>query len=156
MVSYVTVTIRRDVPYPLDTAYAWLTDYQDDDPARAGAIVTKREVIERAEDKVILHGGVATLGIEREGRGEISLHPPDRWEAQLYDAKERKADHYEYRLEPRGEEACELIVDYHFIAPKLKHKVKLNAAKPAVRRELEKMWDGFFAAMDEELTQAEA
>lgn len=155
MVDTVTIRYERRLEQPLDAAYRWLTDYQDDDPERAGSIIRKREVVEEDEDRVVLEGELETIGRTMEGRAVVELDPPDAWTANLYDQKGRRSGVYEYRLEPL-DEGCRLIVDYQLAAPTLKHKALLWIGKPLIRRELATMWDGFVEAMREELAHAEA
>lgn len=147
-----TVSVRYERPLdaPLDDAFAWLTDYRDDDADRTGAIIEDRRVIEKSPDRILLEGELKTLGRRIDGRAEITLNPPDAWTAELYDTKDRPSGVYEYRLNPR-EEGCHLSVDYAFVAPKLKHKLMLTLSKPLIKRELDKMWEGFHQAMNEEI-----
>lgn len=155
MVRWVHVPYRRDLPHRLDDAFAWLTDYDEGDADRAGAIITRRRPVEAGPDRVVLEGRLDTLGRSYEGRAVVELHPPDRWVADMFDEKDRKWGHNEYRLEPRADEGgCTLTVDYRFVAPKLRHLVQLTLAKPLIRREVDRMWDGFVEAMAEDLGPA--
>lgn len=152
MVARRTLTYRRRVPYPVDIAYAWLTDYADDDPDRTEEIIKRRPVVERTDEMVVLDATIEIFGKNVSRRAEIDLMPPNRWRARAIDKKGRTGDVYEYRLEPReGGATSELIVDYHFITPKFKHKLQLALLRRSVYRKLDKMWDGFFAAMADEV-----
>lgn len=146
----VSVRYERSLDAALDDAFAWLTDYRDDDADRTDAIIEDRRVIERGPERILLEGKLETLGRRIDGTAEVTLNPPDAWTAKLYDTKNRPSGVYEYRLEPR-EVGCHLIVDYQFVAPKLKHKLMFTLSKPFIKRELDKMWEGFHEAMNEEV-----
>lgn len=153
-VDHIHVEYRRIFDHPLDEAYAWLTDYDEADPQRAGGIIQERTEIEKkAEDLIIFDGHIKAMGRDARGHAEVELDPPDHWTAYLHDQKGRLGDIYDYRLEPVDEDRCELIVDYAFAAPKLKHKIQLMVGKPLIRRKLDGMWAGFAEAMDEDLGQ---
>lgn len=153
-VDHIHVEYRRTFDHALDKAYGWLTDYDEADPQRAGGIIQERTAIEeRADDLIVFDGHIKTMGRDAHGHAEVELDPPDHWTAYLHDEKGRLGDIYDYRLEPKGEDRCELVVDYAFAAPKLKHKLQLMVGKPLIRRKLDDMWDGFEEAMDRELGQ---
>lgn len=151
MVDTVHLRYERSLSHGVDEAFDWLTDYDDDDASRAGAIIEDRRVVEASEDRIVLEGQLETLGRRIEGTSVVKLDPPDRWTAHLFDEKGRPAGRYEYGLE-RQEQGSLLTVDYGFAAPKLKHKVLLWLSKPLIKRELDKMWAGFEEAMAEELS----
>lgn len=155
MPNWITIRYDRRLPVPLDQAYEWLTDYDEDDADRAGAIIEERVPVEVSEDRVVLEGRLSTLGRETEGWAEVELSPPDRWTAHLYDRKDRKGGLYEYRLEPE-DGGSRLVVDYHVRAPRLRDRVLITLLKPWIRREIDEMWDGFVEAMVEELEVAAA
>lgn len=155
MPDWITIRYDRRLPVPRDQAYEWLTDYEEDDPDRAGAIIEERRVVEETEDRVVLDGRISTLGRRMEGRAEVELSPPDAWTAHLYDTKDRKGGRYEYRLEPE-DGGSRLVVAYHVRAPRLRDRLVLTLAKPWIRREIDAMWDGFVEAMVDELEVAAA
>lgn len=155
MVSTVRIPYERVFEHPVDEAFAWLTDYRDDDAERAGAIIEDRRVLEDREDEILLEGQLRTLGRLREGRARIELDPPDAWTAHLEDTKGRPSGRYEYRLEEHPD-GCRLTVDYHVAAPRLRDKLLLWLSKPLARREIDEMWDGFEQAMDAELDGEES
>lgn len=150
MVDTVELRYERSLGHPVEDAFSWLTDYQEDDPERAGAIIEERRVVEEADERIVLEGELETLGRRMEGTAVIELDPPDHWTAHLFDTKGRPSGVYDYHLEP-DTEGSRLRVDYRFGAPKLKHKLILWLTKPLIRRQLDKMWDGFEAAMDQEI-----
>lgn len=145
----VHIRVARDVPFPLDAAYAWLTDYQDDDPGLTTAIVKKRPVVERRGNVVVLDGEIEVAGRRTAGRAEVHLFPPDRWEARF-----EKGSVYRYRLTPRGPAACRLDVDYAVRTRRWKGWLLVQLAKPKVKAEIHTMWDGFLDAMAKDLAAA--
>lgn len=154
VVDTVRLRYERALSHSVEDAFAWLTDYEDTDPERAGAIIEGRRVLEADEDRIVLEGQLESLGRRMDGTAVVKLDPPDHWRAQLYDTEGRPSGVYDYRLEER-ETGSHLVIDYEFVAPKLKHKLIYHLGKPLIRRELDKMWDGFEAAMDEEIGSQE-
>lgn len=154
MPRHVTIHYERDLPHSIGEAYAWLTDFTDEDPTLTDAIVEKRPVLERSEDRVLLEGTLNLLGKRGTGKAEVRLFPPDRWEAHFIEGRGRGSV-YEYRLVPRGPEGCRLVVDYRVRVKRFRGWLQVTLAKPAVRREIHRMWDGFCAAMARDLAKAE-
>jgi len=150
VVDEVCISYERVFEHPREDAFAWLTDYRDDDADRAGAIIRDREVLTRTEDEIVLEGELESMGRVRTGRARVELDPPNRWTAHLEDEKGRPAGRYEYELfeHPDG---CRLDVDYHVAAPRLRDKLMLWVARPLARREIDDMWDGFADAMADEI-----
>lgn len=156
MADHVTIRYERELDHPVEAAYEWLTDYQDDDPDRAGAVVVERPVLERSETKVVLKGTVEVLGDKGTGLTEVDLMPPDKWRARIVDGRGRGSV-YEYRLEPLdGGDRSRLVVDYHIRVKRFSSKLKVLLGRPFVRRELDRMWAGFAKSMDEELAAEDA
>ncbi|HWG89996.1 MAG TPA: SRPBCC family protein [Candidatus Thermoplasmatota archaeon] len=150
MAGLIDITYTRRIPYPLDVAYAWLTDYQDDDPARAGAVIEERTVASREPGRVVLNACLNLLGTKGRGKAEVLLHPPDHWEARILEGSGR-GSHYRYRLDPLPEGGCRLTVVYGVAARRPISRLKVRLLSPLVRRELGRMWDGFAASMEREL-----
>lgn len=141
---------ERDLPHTVDDAYAWLTDYQDDDHTKAGAIIRKRDVVSRTEREVVLEGELETIGQRATGRAVVRLFPEEkRWVAELAGGRWV----YEYRLVPRPG-GCRLIVDYQLGARRWRRRVMYTLLKPLIRREIHQMWSGFAKAMARELPRA--
>jgi hypothetical protein len=151
---HVNVHYERDFPYPVDVAYAWLTDYQDDDHARAGAIIKRRIVIRKELDEkgrpieFELEGELETLGQKTgAGRAIVHLFPDERrWVAQL--AQGRWV--YEYRLVPTAK-GSRILIDYRLGSKRWQRRFVLTLSKPLIRREIDRMWDGFATAMGKEI-----
>ena len=147
----VEIRLVRRFPFPRDRAFAWLTDFQDEDAATAGAVVTARRVVERGPKRVVYEGETAVLGSRASSRTEVDLAPPDAWRARVT-AGPRVGSTTDYRLVPvEGGGGCELTVTYRFVVRPAGRMVALRLLKPLVRRELVRMWDGFSAAMARDL-----
>lgn len=151
---HVLLHYEREFPFSVEQAYAWLTDYQDDDHERAGAIIKRRTVVRREMDKegrpveFELEGELETLGQSTgTGRAIIRLFPDEkRWIAELGAGRWI----YEYRLVP-AKKGSRILIDYRFGSKRLRRRVLLTLTKPLIRREIHKMWNGFDAAMKKEL-----
>ncbi len=153
MVDTVAITYTRVFEHPREEAFAWLTDYRADDVERAGGIIEDRTVLQRHENEILLEGELSTLGRVQRGRARIELEPPSRWIAHLEDRKGRDSGRFEYELADHPE-GCKLSVVYNLAAPRLRHKLMLWTGKLLIRREIDRMWDGFADAMDRELASA--
>ena len=151
---HVLLHYEREFPYPVEKAYAWLTDYADDDHLRAGAIIKRRIVVRKETDKdgrpveVELEGELETLGQSTGvGRALVRLWPDEkRWQASIGGGRWV----YDYRLVPTPK-GSRILIDYRFGSKRLRRRILLTLTKPLIRRELDKMWDGFDAAMKKEL-----
>ena len=146
---HVAIRVTREFPFPRDEVFAWLTDFQDSDTERAGAVLEARKVVERAKDRVVYEGETRVLGRRSWARTEVTLLPPDRWSAAVTQGlRAGSRTFYSLVPVPRG---SRLTVDYRFTLADKKAMLLLRLAKPLVRRDLAKMWAGFAAAMEEEL-----
>ncbi|HLE97798.1 MAG TPA: hypothetical protein VI997_10545 [Candidatus Thermoplasmatota archaeon] len=145
----VELTYSRVFPYSVDVAYAWLTDYQDDDPSRTDRVVTRRSVVERHADRVILDADVTTIA-RWKGRVEVRLFPPDRWEARPVGSRSTV---FTYRLEPHPAGARLTVIYTMGVRKPWKRAVAL-VTRPFIARRIARMWDGFAFAMERELGPA--
>lgn len=152
MPSPVHVRVVREFPVPREDAFAWLTDIQDSDVERAGAVLETRKVVERTPTRIVYEGVTEVLGRRNPGTTEVTLAPPDRWEARVTQGP-RLGSRTDYRLEvvPAG---TRLTVDYHFMMVEPAKHLLLRLARPLVARAMRKMWAGFGAAMEQELVSA--
>ncbi|HWH07586.1 MAG TPA: SRPBCC family protein [Candidatus Thermoplasmatota archaeon] len=153
--AFVTIPYTRVLPHPVEEAYAWLTDYQDDDPQRTTAVVKRRPVLSRTKDKVVLEGELEMLGVRGVGTVEVTLLPPDRWVAEIVKGG-GKGSVYEYRLTPAAGGGSRLDVRYRVRVRRWSSRLRLLLARPLLRRELDRMWDGFAESMARELSRNEA
>lgn len=152
MGEHVLFHYERDLAVPLEQAYAWLTDYQDDDPALTSRVVKRRPVVSRSADKVVLDGEIEVLGRRVKGKAEVHLFPPDRWEARLYRKDGQRGSTFHYRLVPKAQ-GCRLVVDYHIQARRAATRWKLLLLRPLALRDIRIMWDGFVAAMERDVAR---
>ena len=151
MADLIDVPYVREFPYPVERAFAWLTDYADDDHERAGAIVRKREVLKREGNVVKLRGENEMRGMLLKGQADIHLFPAEhRWEARFIEGAGR-GSLYTYQLTPTAKGGSRLEVHYGIRARRFASKLKVWLAKPIIKREIHQMWDGFDAAMKREL-----
>lgn len=152
MTRYVTVEHQRTFHHPLDQVYTWLTDYDEDDPQRAGAVIVSREVVSQDDDRVALDEEVSSLGLDRSVRTVVELDPPDAWRAQVHHTPGSEPDIFEYQLEPLGDRGCRLTAVYRYAVTSLWEKLMLKVLARWIEKEFTTMWDGFSDAMDRELT----
>lgn len=148
----VVIPYSRVFPYPRDACFAWLTDYQDDDPQRTDAIVKKRPVIERTKDRVVMDGELEILGTRMKGIAEVLLFPPDRYEARIT-KREKRLSTYRYRLTPVAG-GTRLDVEYEIVTRRFTTWFKIQLGRPFIRRELETMWRGFARSMEKDFAEA--
>jgi hypothetical protein len=142
------IEITRHLPLPVAAAYAWLTDFRDDDPARAGAMLTERRVTERTATRVAFEGEHKTLGRRIRYAQVVDLSPPDAWRSRVVSGP-RLGSHNEYSLAPDGA-GSRLTVRYHLTHEKPGTRALIRIAKPILRRNLVRMWQGYERAMREE------
>lgn len=150
MPSPVHIRVTQSFAQAPKVAYEWLTDFDEGDVERAGAVIEKRKVLERAGDRIVYEGETEVIGRRIWGVTEVTLQRPDRWSARVTQGP-RTGTVVHYHLVPKRE-GCTLTIDYHFIvAPPTRHLL-LRVVKPLVAGELRKMWAGFRAAMDREMS----
>lgn len=150
MADTILVRYSRAFPVPVPDAYAWLTDYRDDDPSRTEHLLVSRPVRSRAPDKVVLEGTLELLDRRGTSITEVDLLPPDRWRARIVQGWGRGSV-YEYRLTPTGDGGSRLDIEYRFHARRLRSKLLLLFGKRRVRAELDRMWSGFAASLEKDL-----
>lgn len=144
----VVIRLTRKLPLPIERAFAWLTDFQDDDPARAGALLTARKILSRSPERVVFEGEHDTLGRRMRYTQEVLLAPPDAWRSHVIDGP-RQGSRNEYRLEaaPGG---SVLRVEYRLLHDAPRTLLLMRVAKPLLKRKLAKMWEGYEKAMRED------
>lgn len=142
------IAVTRHFPYPVERAYAWLTDYRDDDPSLTTAVVKRRDVVKKDGDTVEMDVELLTLGRPMKGRAVVRLDPArHRWTAEAAGGRMR----YEYQLTPAPDGGSRLEVHYRVASRRWTRRLALRLARPRIRRELHVMWDGFTDAMRREL-----
>ena len=143
---------RLHVPYPVDVAFKWLTDYDDGDASRAQhVLVHERRVVARNGNVIRLEGRVG-IGKGSRGSAEVRLFPPDHYVATLSDPMGRPRGTYDYRLTPADAGRASLLtIDYAFVTPRLKHRLLVTWGAPLIRLKLRRMWGNFIAEMKKDL-----
>jgi hypothetical protein len=149
MAKPVHIRVERSFAQPRERAYQWLTDFDDADADRADAVIKKRKVLERAKDRIVYEGETEVLGRRTWSVSEVQLSPPDRWEAKV--TKGPRTGSYTHYLLVSSGNGCRVTVDYHFLLDSPARMLLLRVAKPIVKRDLQRMWDGFAEAMQHEL-----
>lgn len=149
----VEITLSRALPVPVSVAYPWLTDIQDSDVERAGAVVKGRRVRSRSEDGLVYEGETSVLGQKIWSVTQVTFRPPDRWEARVVEGP-RTGSSTDYRLVDTPE-GSQLTVVYRFVLADRRRMFFLRLLKVLVRRELAKMWDGFEADLRREFKAPE-
>ncbi|MHB8606655.1 MAG: hypothetical protein ACYDCK_15535 [Thermoplasmatota archaeon] len=141
---------ERFFPYDVATAYAWLTDFTDEDVERANApLLEARHVVERSDKRVVYTGAIRALGRVIPSKNVVDLAPPDRWESRIVEGERTGSQNlYHLRAVPGG---CKLRVEYRVVTSNRVSAVALRVARPIVRRGFTRMWDGFDASMRQEL-----
>lgn len=146
----VVLPYERLFDAPLADAYAWLTDYQDDDPDRAGhKVVQRRPVVERGKDRFVLDGTIEVAGRTMKGRATVQLYPPDRWVASF-----PNGTRYEYQLFPEGPARCRLVVRYRICVRRWSRWLGVLLGRGRILRDIGAMWDNFAASMARDLARA--
>lgn len=147
---YVDIEVVRIFRHPVGQAYEWLTDYRDDDPTLTDAVVARRDVVKRDADTVVLDATIVTLGRKGRGKVEVALFPTERrWQATVVEGGSRGSV-YDYKLTPHPKGA-RLEVRYRVRIKRRSRRILVTLLRPFIRRELNKMWDGFERAMDRDL-----
>lgn len=147
--SPVIIRIQRKFPHPAKEAYAWLTDFSDDDDARAGAVIQSRRVKERSPTRIVYEGETSVLGVKAWATTEVTLRLPLHWEARVTSGP-RTGSRTDYEMVERAD-GVELTITYRFTFLDPKRQFLVRLLKPLVRRDLVRMWDGFQADMAKEL-----
>ncbi|HEV8361512.1 MAG TPA: hypothetical protein VGR28_13765 [Candidatus Thermoplasmatota archaeon] len=145
----IVLRYAREFPLPVPEAYAWLTDYRDDDPQRTDRVVVARPVLERSAERVVLDGTVQLFGRRSRGTAEVRLFPPDRWEAHIV-AGQGRGSVYRYQLTPTAR-GCRLDVGYDLCFRRARWWLAVHLLKPFALRDLDRMWAGFERSMLAEL-----
>lgn len=152
--TFVKIRYSRVFPHPIGATYAWLTDYQDDDPSRTEHVVVKRRVLSRSPTKIVMEGRIEMLGSGGDGLVDIDLDPPGHYRATIVKGRGRGSV-FDYRLTsvPGG---TRLDVVYGMRVKRWSSRLKVVLTRPAARRKIAKMWDGFADAMRKDLGENDA
>lgn len=147
----ITISLTRDLPFPIADAYAWLTDFQDDDADRTHAVAVWRKVLARSEKRIVMEGESEAFGRLVPFTSEIDLAPPDAWVARVVGGP-RKGSVTHYKLTPTAA-GSRLVVEYQQTHETTFGRTVMALGKPVLRRNLKRMWDGYEAAMRKDLAR---
>lgn len=147
----ITIRLRRELPYDMNSAYAWLTDFRDDDSDRTDAVTVSRSVLERSDKRVVLQGESEAFGRRVPFVSEIDLAPPDAWTARVIKGP-RLGSVTTYKLTPNAR-GTTLDVEYRLTHEKAWARAVMTLGKLKLRRDLERMWEGYERAMSKDLEQ---
>lgn len=150
MPTYGPVEIQRHVPYPMDPAYRWLTDFDEFDHQRSTGFLRERRVLDAPKGQARIEDRVQLLGAERTWTQEVDLQPPDRWVARVVDGDWAGTEAvHELGAAPDG--GSVLRVKYTFRVGLLARLRLALGAGDALEEELAEAWDGVVAGMEDEL-----
>lgn len=147
--EFVDLRYVREFPHPVETAFAWLTDYRDDDHTLTDRILNRRTVTARTPEKVSMDMDMHLLSRVRTP-AEVRLFPPDRYEARPIGRRGPSQTVFRYKLDPtpRG---CRLTLDFHVHVRNPVRRAVTRMVLPVLKRRVARMWDGFAAAMEKDL-----
>jgi hypothetical protein len=114
--------ISKVVKVPLDYAFAWLTDFRDDDPKIIGG--TPRRMLRKSKREFVWVQPYKRDGVQKFGVRIVKLKPPDSWRNDAIN--EEKESVYSYRLTPVGR-STRLTIEA---------KIRYKTIKPESMREL--------------------
>lgn len=142
----VTYRYSARLPHDAKAAFAWLTDYRDDDASLTTTMVRERRVLSRAADTVEMDATIDPLGRRYSGRATVRLFPGElRYTAQV---GKRIANEYVLTPTPEG---CRFDVAYRVTPKRWTDWVRLTLARRRFEKQADAMWRGFFDAMAKDL-----
>lgn len=148
---HVTYRYATRLPHNADAAFAWLTDYRDDDATLTTTLVKERRVVARQGNTIEMQATIDPLGRPMSGKAVVTLFPEERrWVASL--AGGRIVN--EYVLTPTPDGGCELRVTYRTYARRWTKRIVLRLARRRFERQARLMWAGFLQAMAKDLPSA--
>lgn len=150
MPSYGPVEIRRHVPFPMDPAYRWLTDFDEFDHQRSTGYLRDRRVLDAPKGRARLEDRIRLLGEERRQTLEVDLRPPDRWIATVGEGAFQGSE-IDHELAAGPEGGSILRVRYHLQVGLLAWLKLVLGGGEALEEQLGEAWDGVVDAMEGEL-----
>jgi hypothetical protein len=154
MPTYGPVEIRRRVPYPMDPAYRWLTDFDEFDHQRSSGFLRGRRVLDAPKGLARIEDRVRLLGEDRTLTQEVDLQPPDRWVARVVEGDWAGTEAV-HELAAAPDRGSLLVVKYTFSVGLLGRLRLAVGAGDDLEAELVDAWDGVVAAMEDELGPVE-
>ncbi|MCI4352673.1 MAG: SRPBCC family protein [Thermoplasmata archaeon] len=141
--------IRPIFGAPLPYVYRWLTDYSSQDPALEKGKYQRR-VIERSRKRAVLEDLTETKKGWEWYRSVVTLHPPNRWHAELRgNVPDWSLD---YRLTPLEPDRTLLTIRWH-IRQRPRVRGQPNPSKAATERMMRRLWKNFARALERDYRQ---
>ncbi|MGA7861535.1 MAG: hypothetical protein WCB19_06725 [Thermoplasmata archaeon] len=142
----IRVTFHAPLPY----VFRWLTDYSPQDPALEKGTY-QRKVIERGRKRAVLEDLSETKNGWEWYRSVVTLHPPDRWHAELRgNVPDWSLD---YRLTPLAAGQTRLTIRWH-IRPQARFPYHAIPPKAVTERMMRRLWKHFAEALDRDYRRA--
>ena len=145
----------RDLPFPPDDAYAWLTDYREDDMRRIfGDEGGKRMIEKLGSDRLRVQSTGMIAGVRGHADGVITLRPPDSW---MFDghitAMARKMVHVDalWNVAPLGDGRTRFTSRFRITPQNFIAKAYLKLRPRWVRKRIERDYDQIAAAIAKDL-----
>ena len=143
----IRVTFRAPLPY----VFRWLTDYSPQDPTLEKGTY-QRKVIARSRKGAVLEDLTDTKRGWEWYRSVVTLHPPDRWHAELRgNVPDWSLD---YRLTPLAPGRTRLTIRWH-IRPQPRFPYHPIPPKAATERMMRRLWKHFAEALDRDYRRAQ-
>lgn len=137
--------------HPVERAYPWLVDYQEDDARTGSAVVAGRQVVQRKGDTILLDTDIRTPFGVKPRRAEITLDPAKhRWDARVVSGY-GLGNLTHYALTPTPEGGSRLEIHYRLHARNGAQRAFHTLTRPLFLQRVTAMWKGFHAEMDKDL-----
>ncbi len=135
-----TVRVSRKIMAPLSFAYAWCTDFREDDPQISGQR-RRIAILERAPNRLIM-----SARSERNGRivtaaRIVSLKPPNAWHLDWIGDEHNETG--DYKLTRLSESTTRLNMTF-----KVHNKAPTASTKAAFVKEVNAVWDKYVPALE--------
>jgi hypothetical protein len=141
--------IQQAFRAPLPYVYRWLTDYSSQDPDLEKGNY-QRKVIERSRRHAVLEDLTETKDGWEWYRTVVTLHPPDRWHAELRgNVPDWSLD---YRLTPRAPDRTLLTIRWRMRPQALLPRRRIPP-KAATLRMMRGLWKNFAQSLEREYRQ---
>ncbi len=136
--------IRPTFDAPLPYVFRWLTDFSSQDPGLEKGKY-RRKVIERRRGRIVLEDLTETKKGWEWYRSVITLHPPDRWHAELRgNVPDWSLD---YRLTPLAPDRTLLTIRWR-IRQRPGVRGPANPPKEVTERMMRRLWKNFAEALE--------
>lgn len=149
-------TAVRDLPIPPDDAYAWLTDYREDDMREVMGDPSGTRKLQRLPDgRLHLETIGVIAGVKGRADGVITFSPPDSWSFDGHIAAlGRKMVHVDsrWRVEPHGDRGTRFTASFRVTPVHLLARLYLRFRSRKARAMIEEDYDRIAAAIAKEFS----